>query len=66
MEEIRRGGAQQQAWNQFLAFLERSLRGEQSHTRAVASRGGVGAHDLRAADLRYLLMLAVLHAGHSH
>lgn len=65
MEEIRRGGAQQQAWNQLLAFLDRSLRSEQSHTRALASRGE-GAHDFSAVDLRYLLMLAVLHAGHSH
>ena len=66
MEEIRWGGVQQQAWNQFLTFLDRSLRGETSHTRSVASRWDADAHDLRALDLRYLLMLAVLHAGHSH
>jgi len=66
MEEIRRGGVQQQAWNQFLAFLNRSLRSEQSQARHSALRSDASAYDFSAHDLRYLLMLAVLHAGHSH
>ncbi|HNB52446.1 MAG TPA: dienelactone hydrolase family protein [Anaerolineales bacterium] len=62
IEEIRQGGAQGQAWDEVLTFLNENLQAEtQSHRDTVPSSL------ISGLDWRYLFMLAYEHSvGHNH
>jgi carboxymethylenebutenolidase len=64
IEDIRRGGIQQRAWNQLLAFLKQSLQGERPAARAVAS--AASAAYAAGPDWGYLARLALSHLEHRH
>lgn len=62
MEEIRQGGAQGQAWDEVLAFLEQNLQAETQSHRDTAPTALISG-----LDWRYLFMLAYEHSvGHNH
>ena len=57
MEEINKGGPQQQAWNQLLAFLKQSLQ-----TSAMPMHNAVLVSSSDAMDWEYIVRLAWSHA----
>ncbi|MEZ4725601.1 MAG: dienelactone hydrolase family protein [Caldilineaceae bacterium] len=62
VEEIAKGGPQQEAWNQLLAFLKRNL---QEGTGAVPTRALTFAEAGRGeSSLRYIIRLALSHLLH--
>lgn len=62
MEEINAGGADQEAWNQLLAFLQRTLQ-EGAGAQSPQSAPAVGTVPGQLS-LRYLVWLAIGHMGH--
>ncbi|MCB0109742.1 MAG: hypothetical protein KDE53_27660, partial [Caldilineaceae bacterium] len=62
IEEINAGGADQEAWNQLLAFLQRTLQ-EGAGAQSPQSAPAVGTVPGQVS-LRYLVWLAIGHMGH--
>lgn len=63
VEEIAKGGPQQEAWQQLLDFLRRNLK-EGPAARVIPSTATHGEVAPGAIPWRYLFWLAVGHAGH--
>jgi carboxymethylenebutenolidase len=62
MEEIAQGGAQQEAWNQLLAFLQQTLKEGRGAAQADSLTYGEAARG--ESSWGYIMRLALSHLGH--